>query len=178
MTASPQNVLHRFFAGLTEYAFCCRMGVADPGLSDYVADLLARFVRCDQMYGVRSTAGRRLDEVVDMLVEADHRIGVAKRDVHQHVGDIALFWTGVYPESLPKMQAVDRKDFLVNYCDQGKRSYLIASKIPAADEATRAETLRKLSDQFDMCVYALSEVRREWERRDPDGEITGPILLN
>ena len=41
----PYETLYRFFAGLTEYAFPARLGVADASLTDYLADLLARFVR-------------------------------------------------------------------------------------------------------------------------------------
>jgi len=26
--------------------------------------------------------------------------------------------------------------------------------------------LQRLSDQFDLCVYGLSEVRRQWEQKD------------
>ena len=34
------------------------------------------------------------------------------------------------------------------------------------------EVLEQLSDEFDMCVYGLTEVRRELERRDEDGCMT------
>ena len=178
MGTTSKGTLHRFFFGLTEHAFCCRMGIADPPLTDYVAGLLVRFVRCDAMYRVRDLVGRRLDEVAEMLLEAENRVGVARREVHRHVGDVALFWTGVYPEALPKLRSTSRKDYFVDYCSQGKRSYLIASTIPADEDAPRPEVLRRLSEQFELCVYGLGEVRREWERRDPDGEITGPIMLN
>ena len=43
------ETLYRFFAGLTEYAFEARLGVADTRLIDYVTDLLARFVRYDAL---------------------------------------------------------------------------------------------------------------------------------
>ena len=64
-----------------------------------------------------------------MLSEAESRVGLARRDVHRHIGDVTLFWTGVYPESLPQLQAVEKKDFFVDYCAQGKRAYYIASTI-------------------------------------------------
>ena len=52
------SVVRRFFTGLTEYAFEGRLGVADPPLIDYIAELLVRFVRSDDMYVVRSVRGR------------------------------------------------------------------------------------------------------------------------
>ena len=69
------SAIRRFFTGLTEYAFHARLGVADPPLVDYIAELLVRFVRCDELYRVRSVRGQRLMQVTDMLAEAQHREG-------------------------------------------------------------------------------------------------------
>ncbi|NIP68682.1 MAG: hypothetical protein GTO04_05725 [Planctomycetales bacterium] len=165
MRACSTESLRRFFAGLTEHAFVSRLGVADPPLIDYVAEMLARFVRCDAIYRVRDLAGRRLEEVASMLSEAEERMGEARREVHRHVGDYTLFWTGLYPEALPKLQAASRRDFLLDYCAQGKRAYYIASTIPAGDGGAEAELLRRLSREFEMCMAGLGEVRREWEKQ-------------
>src|SRR5215203_440131 len=102
---TPRASLRDFFAGLAEYTFESRLGVADPPLVDYLAELLARFVRSDQVYSVRSPVGSRLNRVTDMLAEAESRTGEARRQVHRHIGDFTLFWTGVYPEALPRLKA-------------------------------------------------------------------------
>jgi len=166
MTPTPQQTLGRFFTGLTEHTFVARLGVADPPLIDYVAGLLIRFLRNDAVYHLRDLAGRPLDEVTSMMVEGQERIGEARRDLHQHVGDFTLFWTGLYPESLRQMQSMERKDYFLDYCEQGKRAYYIASTIPGDDKKPKHGVLRRLSQEFEMCVYGLGEVRREWERRD------------
>lgn len=177
MHSHPPESLRRFFSGITEYAFVTRVGVADPPLVDYVSELLTRFISSDAVYRVRDLAGERLDEVAQMMLEAGERVGEAKRDVHRHVGDFALFWAGLYPEALSHMQSEGRRDQLLDYHSQGKRAYYIASTIPSGDETARSELLHRLSDEFDMCVYGLGEVRREWERRDGGTDIR-PILLN
>src|SRR5688572_10418827 len=41
------GVLGRYFAGVCEYIFASRLGVADPPLVDYVSDLMLRFARLD-----------------------------------------------------------------------------------------------------------------------------------
>ncbi|MFP6656635.1 MAG: hypothetical protein VB853_00540 [Pirellulales bacterium] len=172
MKANPQEAqesMRRFFAGVTEHAFVVRLGVADPPMIDYVADMLVRFVRCDAVYRIRDLAGRRLEEVARMMMEAEERIGEARREVHRHVGDFTLFWTGLYPEALERLQASPKTDSFVDYCEQGKRSYYIASTIPAEDGSQNA-VLRRLSHGFEMCVYGLGEVRREWERRNESGQ--------
>src|SRR4051812_8550898 len=103
------EALYRFFAGLTEYAFETRVGVADPLLIDYLTDLLARFVRYDAVISLRNPTGRPLEEVAEMLLEAEARVGDARRAAHRHIGDFVLFWTGVYPESLRRLQRAPRK---------------------------------------------------------------------
>jgi len=168
--------LKTYFSGLTEYAFETRLGVADTHMIEYISDLLVRFIRCDAIYRVRNLNGNRLDQVADMLIEADGRIGHSKREVHRHIGDFALFWTGLYPEALRRAQAPGRKDYFLDYCEQGKRNYYIASTLPADTSATNSkqeenELLERLSHDFELCVYGLGEIRREWERLDgPDGK--------
>ena len=176
MTPTPQQTLGRFFAGLTEHAFVARLGVADPPLIDYVASLLIRFLRNDVVYNLRDLAGRPLEEVASMMLEGQERIGEARRDLHQHVGDFTLFWTGLYPESLRQMQSSERKDYFLDYCEQGKRAYYIASTFPGDEQKHQNEVLRRLSQEFEMCVYGLGEVRREWERRDDD--FSGILPIN
>jgi hypothetical protein len=168
---SRGGVLARFFSGLCEHVFEAHLGVADPPLVDYLSGLMLRFARLDTVHRVRNLAGRPVLEVADMLAEAENRVGLARRDVHRHIGDVTLFWTGVYPESLPKLRSFEKKDFFVDYCAQGKRAYYIASTIDTdRDEDTPNDLLGRLSFQFEMCAYGLGEVRREWERRDDEGQ--------
>ena len=178
MTADAPDrneLLHRFFAGVTEYAFAVRMGVVDPPLVDYVSEMLVRFVKSDAIYGLRTPRGERLMQVADMLTEAQARHGSARRRMHRHIGDFTLFWTGVYPEIARRMRQ-GRKDSLIDYTDQGKRNYYLASTLPTAEEETAPEdVLMRLSDNFELCVYGLGEVRRQWEQREGEGE--APLLL-
>jgi hypothetical protein len=168
------ELLRRFFAGLTEYAFAVRMGVVDPPLVDYVSEMLVRFVKSDAIYAARSPRGERLIQVADMLAEAQARQGAARRRMHRHIGDFTLFWTGVYPEVADRMRQ-GRKDCLIDYRDQGKRNYYLASTLPAGEEEASDDVLKRLSDNFELCVYGLGEVRRQWEQREGDSDT--PLLL-
>jgi len=174
----PSPAIRNFFAGLCEYAFHARLGVADPLLVDYVTELLTRFVHCDQVYRIRTPTGQRLDQVVDMVAEAEARRGDARRDVHRHIGDFTLFWSGVYPESLKAMRNAGKKDNFIDYQAQGKRAYQIAGTIPSERNVPRGEVLMRLSEEFELCAYGLGEVRREWERRDDSGEAPLPLWFN
>jgi hypothetical protein len=172
----PPETLYRFFAGLTEYAFQSRLGVADTRLVDYLTDLLARFVRYDALLRLRNLTGQRLDEVTKMMLEAEARVGDARRAAHRHIGDFTLFWTGVYPESLRRTRRGQSDDFFDVYCSHGKRSYQIASSIRVAEPDEEGDVLERLSHEFELCVYGLGEVRREWERREGEAG-PGPIVI-
>jgi hypothetical protein len=169
------NCLRRYFAGLTEFVFESRLGIVDPPLIDYLSLLLLRFSSAEQFQRVRALDGRPIQEVADMMAEAQQRKGTARREVHRHIGDMALFYTGVYPETLKQRQKVEKKDFFIDYCSQGKQAYFIASTIETdgQDEAPN-DVLERLSEQFEMCSYGLSEVRHEWEHPESD---TGPPTL-
>ncbi len=161
--------LRRLFAGYTEQTFINRLGLGDPPLVDYLAGLLVRFVHLDTVYRLRSAQGRRLEEVAEMVIEAEGMppAGRTRREVYRHIGDFTLFWTGVYPEAISRLRSVLSRDFFIDYCEQGKRSYYIASTFE--DDAYREEApvLRRLSEDFELCAYGLNQVRREWERGQP-----------
>jgi hypothetical protein len=89
------------------------------------------------------------------------------------VGDFTLFWTGVYPEALARLQARSSADHLIDFQRQGKRSYYLASMLEAGDEAP---ILRRLSEQFELCAFGLLRVRREWEKSETEAPRPRPFL--
>ncbi len=163
---NPDNPLRRLFAGLTEHAFIDTLGIGDPSLVDYLVLLLSRFVHLDAVNRLRDSQGKRLEEVAEMLMTVEDMPagGRTLREVHRHIGDFTLFWTGVYPEALRRLRSVLKKDHFIDYCEQGKRSYYIASTFADDPYREEAPVLRRLSEQFEICAYGLSQVRLEWER--------------
>lgn len=160
---SGSAALERLFAALTEHVFQVQLGIADPRLVDYVTKLLVRFTKHDVIFRVRNTEGRRLDEVAEMLAEAEERKARPRREIHRHIGDFTLFWIGVYPEALSRLRGAGRKDSLLDYREQGKRSYRIASEFDVEPFEDEAPVLRRLSDDFELCAHGLRHVRAEWE---------------
>src|SRR5262249_44889394 len=122
--------LHRLFRGLTEHAFMTELGIGDPPLVGYVAELLAGFVPSAAVWRLRDPQGRPLTAVTAMVAAAEAADDTARRrECHRHVGDYTLFWTGVYPEALAKLRGKGSPDALINYQEQGKRSYYLASTL-------------------------------------------------
>ena len=128
--------------------------------------------------GVGALNGRPLLDVDELLVEAERRVGDARREVHRHIGDFTLFWAGLFPEALRRTPPAHGNDQFLDYCQQGKRAYHIASQIEVepVDDAP-PQVLERLSVEFEMCAYGLREVRREWERRERGDDDTPRTLL-
>lgn len=164
----PNQAVRKLFAGLTEQTFIEKLGLADPKLTDYLSTLLSRFLHMESVYRLRNGKGERIAEVADMVKEAEDLPpeGRTRREVHRHIGDFTLFWTGIFPEAVKKLRSSLSKDYFVDYCEQGKRSYYIASTFEDDQFQEEVPVLRRLSEEFELCAFGLNEVRKEWERND------------
>jgi len=163
--------LRRLLTGVTEQAFVSQLGVGDFAVIDYVAGMLVRFLRMDAIYRLRKPTGRPIEEVVEMVMLAEElpHEGRTRREIHRHIGDFTRFCTGLFPGALLRLRSVHSKDFFVDYCEQGKRSYYIASTFDEEPYREEAAVLRRLSHMFELCAYGLSQVRKELEQQQREG---------
>jgi hypothetical protein len=138
------------FRALTEMSFE-HIAVHDGDLIRYVADLLVEFVHVDNLFRLHDRQGRRLDHLVDMMLDLREQAPMNEREARKQIGDYALFIAGLYPESLTRRRHAVSPEY---YITQGKQAYLIVAEM---DRSKPTETLyRKLSDQFEYCVTALN----------------------
>lgn len=162
--------LKRFFRGLIENVFAADLGMCSPVLVDYLASLLTDFIHVDRLRAIRDADGKPLDQIAEMLALIARTRGESvasvrrKEVIYRHIGDYTLFWSGVYPESLRSRRAARTKDRLLDYVQQGKRSYAIASDLSNDESAPPRALLRQLSEDFECCAHGLELVRREWEQ--------------
>src|SRR4029077_18678430 len=116
---------------IVQQTFVAGLGIAAPGVPEYVANVLVDFTHVDHVFRLRDARGRRLEEVAEMLMEGDVRLNATsferEREVHKHIGDFTLFWLGVYPEMLRSFRASTCRDHLIDYDQQGRKSYGIAA---------------------------------------------------
>lgn len=167
-TISPNHPLRQLFRRLIQQKLGLALVPTDDRLVGYLTDLLTDFTHMDRIYRVRDARGQPLRQVAEMLLEGDVRLRARsfarEREVHRHIGDFTLFWTGVFPEALPPMRLPWKPDHLIDYVAQGKQSYYIASTFTHQPYAQEAQVLRQLSELFEFCVYGLHLVRQEWQR--------------
>jgi len=168
---NPLDELARFFAGLTEHTFLQEFGLGETRVIDYLSGLLARFVSMKAIRRLGAGGQGEGDELRAVLSVADELPeGMARGEVYRHAGDLALYWSGLYPEGLRRMGHRGGRDVLLDYTVEGKRSYLLASHMESATEPEQAVVLRRLADDFELFALGLNKVRREWERLPADLE--------
>jgi len=113
-------------------------------------------------HGRRPTAAKRrrshLEQVADMLLEAAALpAGRTCREVHRHIGDFTL--SGPASTPIAPTAAFDSpQGHFIDYCEQGKRSYWIASTYANDPYAEEAPVLRRLSEQFGVLFPFLAHL--------------------
>ncbi|MBI3634756.1 MAG: hypothetical protein HY216_00890 [Candidatus Rokubacteria bacterium] len=135
------------------------LALQDDPAASYLADLLTRFARTENVYPVGLTV-RRLETVVDMLLEiqgawndAGPAFGPEREvTVRRHIGDYTLFMLGVFRERVEQIASTGY------YVSQGKRAYHFVSEHARA----RGEDhpYQRLAQRFEAFAAALDYARR------------------
>jgi len=160
--------LQRFFKEVVERNYE-EVGMHSSEVQAYVANLLTEFCEAEHMYRIKSADGRPLCDVGEMLLESDPVYGPApsfdrERQVRKHIGDYALFFTGMFPEGLNHYRLRrTRLEGLVDFVKAGKESYYIVSKFEHFEYAKVAPLFRRMSHDFERLVYGLNHVKNELE---------------
>jgi len=169
---SENHPLRLLFRGLTERNLMGKVGLADIEVVRYVSDLLTRFAHVDNLYKIRDSRGKRLEDVGEMLLESNPILSSSslnrEREVRRHIGDYTLFFTGMFPESLRRLSSSIRLDYFVDYMKAGKESYRIVSEFNYGEYRESAYLFRRLSEYFDYCAIGLNFVKADLEAlKDP-----------
>ena len=161
------SLLKQFFAEAVHESIGERLGMKDAEVERYLRDLLVEFMHRDGIFSIRDAFGNRVETVTDMVAEGDIRLNAdsfeRERQVHKHIGDFVLFWTGLFPEFLPHLKSPFGKDALVDYTQQGKLSYHVVSTFEYPPYDGEAPMFRKLSEGFEDYRHGLSLVRKSFK---------------
>jgi hypothetical protein len=159
--------IHTYFAAAIHDAMASHANLSDAEVESYLTKMLVEFLRMDGVYGLKNKFGKPVCSVSEMLQEGDIRYNAdsfaREREVHRHIGDFLLFWSGLFPEYLPHLKSPTGKDVLLDPVGQGRLSYHVASTFEYEPYSQEAKVLRKLSDKFDTYRYGLGVVRAGFE---------------
>jgi hypothetical protein len=176
--------LRHLFREMVNRHYAQGVGLRDTEIASYVSNILADFCEVEALFRVRNAGGRPLEDVGEMLLEADPVYGEApsfdrERAVRKHIGDYTLFYTGMFPESINHIRL--RRQRLENFVDfmkAGKESYFIVSKFEHFEYAQAAPLFARLAEEFERCVYGLNLVKNELrEKQHPIVSRTEELLM-
>jgi len=169
MQISQEHPLQRLFHELVREQFSRRAHVYDADIAEYVSRVLVDFADVEHLYRIRNAQGRLLEDVAEMLVESNPLLNASsfdrEREVRKHVGDFTLFFSGFFPElvaSLPRVRW-HSLDAVIDYVKAGKESYAVVAAFNLFEYRAEAPLFRRLSEQFEQCVFGLNLVKHEIE---------------
>jgi len=169
INAWGERSLRQFFEELVWRHFFADIRLEEPRVAQYVSDLLADFAHIDRLYRIRNALGHRLGDVGEMLIESNPMLEASsfdrERAVRKHVGDYTLFMIGLFPESVAKARQTRqaRLDTFVDFVQAGKESYAIVSSFDQFEYRDEAPLFRRLSENFELCVFGLNLVKQDLE---------------
>ena len=165
--------LEPFFQQMVRNSYAGKLGMHDTAISNYVAHLLCEFSEADKLYRVRDEEGKPIHALDAMVRAADPVHGTAasfdaERAIRKHIGDYALFVSGMYPESMeaPRSRRQGQQSY-EELVSVGKESYYIVSQFDLEEYADEAPMFRRLAGWFDRCTYGLRLVREELSQGKP-----------
>ena len=161
---SGPTSLRRFFHRTVRQSFG-DLDLHDEAAANYLADLLARFARVENLYPV-SLSGRQLDSVAEVLLEVQrawelespHFNPVQELELRRHIGDYTLFMTGLFRERVEGMSVTGY------YIREGKRAYRFVSEHDRAGAGPHPGLFRALADRFEGYAGALTYMRKVYFR--------------
>ena len=152
--------LRRFFDRAVRATFA-DLALRDDPAAPYLADLLTRFARTENLHPHGVTLPR-LESVVDMLIEVQ---GAWREDlpswqpehevnVRRHIGDYTLFMMGVFRERVERVASTRY------YIAHGQHAYRFVSEHARARGTDPAPPYRRLAERFEHFAGALDYARR------------------
>lgn len=161
-----EHPLRRLFRRALEFGLRANPQ-SKPEAGEYIEEqILCEFIHTDNLYKIKDSLGRNLEDIADILAEGDVRPRDAEVDrefqVHKHIGDYTLFMLGMFPMALFRKRG---KEFILgslvvpastlfeHYQLQGRRSYRLAA------EYTQGDIFRELAENFAIYRNVLELAR-------------------
>jgi hypothetical protein len=171
MSEFPSNPIEALFGEALQDALRRRVGLQpNEALEAYLTRLLVEFLRQDRLDAIRDPEGRPVRSISEMLEygEVTQRAESfnQERTVHRHVGDLLLFWSGMFPEALPRLTASDPRDAFLDCTRQGQESYHVVSTFDHDPFAEESRLFKKLSEDFEAYQMGLAQFRASFHGFD------------
>jgi len=148
------------------------MGLVDRDLEDYIAAILWEFHLPNRAHRMQRVDDRTWDTLAELSLAAEH---LPKREsvvAQAHVGNLAMWMTGLFPDQLWARHGRRGAPPLSYYVGLGKSGWLRASYHATGDAEKLGEILARGADEYQRVRLALSYMGdRHWFRRPMTGEV-------
>jgi hypothetical protein len=166
---SSNHPLRALFRELVQTRLLGTAQLNDIPAAKYVAGLLVDFCHVDNLYRIRNSRGKALEDVGEMLIESnpllEGRSFIYEREVRKHIGDYTLFLAGMFPEYVARIHRQKKTlDAFVDYLKAGKESYSVVAAFDHFEYKDEAPLFRRLSEQFELYVFGLNLVKRDLDQ--------------
>jgi hypothetical protein len=166
---SQSHPLRALFAELVQTRLLGTAQLNEAALARYIARVLVDFCHVGNLYRIRNSAGKALEDVGEMLIASnpllEGRSFIYEREVRKHIGDYTLFLAGMFPEYVSRIHRQKRRlDSFVDYLKAGKESYSVVAAFDQFEFREEAPLFRRLSERFELCVFGLNLVKQDLDR--------------
>ncbi len=135
----------------------------DKKVSNYIVNVLTKFAKSSRLFKIVEGEEESYNYIVDMIADSLRSDNIRKFYTYCHIGNYALFLTGMVPEYIEyryeyKQRPVDEH----YYVDFGKAYFSLASEHINARENRLSDTLSQLSEGFEVVVQVLRFMNSEY----------------
>lgn len=168
----PHSPIRSFFSEALHRSLHRELGLPETQDVDaYIVEMMVKFMHWDSVFAVRDATGKPVETVAAMLMEGDVRVNAdsfaREREVHRHIGDFLLFWSGMFPEFLKHLKRPGSPDMVLDVTEQARFSYHVVSTFEYPPYDGEAPMFRKLSADFEAYQEGLRRVRSGFEGLGP-----------
>lgn len=135
----------------------------DRAVINYLANLLSLFVRADRVSRPETADNRSYEYFVDLAAEAGRADEGRRFLLHAHIGNYALYLTGLFPDVLEYRHRYRRRPVDARYyADMGRAGYRDAASNRLARAYELEDVFLRLAMMFDHYRERLNVLAREY----------------
>jgi len=135
-----------------------RLGEEDRRLADYVAAVLMHFGMRDNAHRVSASDDQVYDSLAALLADVDDPDGRRSFLVRTHLGNYALWLSGLFPDYIEHRKWRRGGPDLDYYEEMGRRGYQLAAGHRLADDHGLSTLFATAADRFGLLRAALNDV--------------------
>jgi hypothetical protein len=135
-----------------------RLGEDDRRLADYVAAVLMHFGMRDNAHRLSAADDQVYDSLAALLADVDDPDGRRSFLVRTHLGDYALWLSGLFPDYIEHRKWRRGGPDLGYYEEMGRTGYQLAARHRLADDHGLATLFATAADRFGLLRAALNDV--------------------